>query len=69
MPDDRERLIARLREHGDRRRTAEAASKNELDRIADLIPAAINAGVTKREIARLTGVSRPTIDAILNRRG
>lgn len=67
MPHDRERLIAQLREHGDRRRAAEAVSREELERIAELVPAAIKAGIAKREIARLTGVSRPTIDAILKR--
>jgi DNA invertase Pin-like site-specific DNA recombinase len=67
MADDRERLIAQLREHGARRRAAEATSAEELERIARLIPAAIEAGIPKREIARLTGVSRPTIDAILSR--
>lgn len=67
MAHQRERLVTRLREHGDRRRAAEATSKQELKRIAKLIPTAIDAGITKREIARLTGVSRPTIDAILRR--
>lgn len=67
MADPRKRLITRLREHGDRRRAADATSKQELKRIAKLIPTALQAGITKRDIARLTGVSRPTIDAILKR--
>lgn len=67
MADNREQLVTRLREHGDRRRAAQATSKQELERIAKLIPTALEAGITKRDIARLTGVSRPTIDAILKR--
>lgn len=67
MADERERLKAELQKHGERRQAAEATSKAELERIAEVIPQALAAGITKVEIARLTGVSRPTIDAILDR--
>ncbi len=65
MPDDRQRLTEQLREHGRRRHEADAASRRELDAIAALLPAALAAGISKREIARLARVSRPTLDAML----
>jgi CRP-like cAMP-binding protein len=64
----RVRLTSRLRAHGERRRAAEATSERELGAIAKLLPEAIEVGISKAEIARLTGVSRPTIDAILRDR-
>jgi hypothetical protein len=66
--DRRERLVARLREHGAQRRSALSSADQELEAIAGLLPDALDAGITKMEISRLTGVGRPTIDAILNRR-
>jgi hypothetical protein len=67
MTDVRERLIAQLREHGERRRAARAAADQELAAIAELLPDAIEAGITKVEIAKLSGVSRPTLDMLLAR--
>jgi hypothetical protein len=63
----REDLIAALQRHGDRLRTARDAERDELDAIAELLPHAIEAGISKREIARLTGVGRPWIDRSLDR--
>lgn len=67
MPDDRQRLAEQLRQHGRRRHEADAASRRELDAIAALLPAALEAGISKREIARLARVSRPTLDEMLRR--
>src|SRR5205807_10584916 len=69
MSNDRQRLVAKLREHGDRRRAALGTAEEELEAIAELLPAAIEARITKVEVARLSGLSRPTIDALLARRG
>jgi hypothetical protein len=63
----REDLIAALRRHGDRLRAARDAERDELDAIAELLPRAIETGISKREIARLTGVGRPWIDRSLGR--
>jgi hypothetical protein len=65
--DDRDRLTARLREHGDRRRAARDADREELDAIAELLPRALGVGISKREVVRLTGVSRTWIDELLRR--
>jgi hypothetical protein len=56
-----------LNEHGDRRRAARATDRRELSEIAKLVPVAIRAGISKHEIARLTGVSRPWINELLSR--
>jgi hypothetical protein len=66
-PDDPERLRAQLRQHGERRRAARQADRDELEAIAELLPEAMRAGISKREIERLTGVSRPWIDELLRR--
>jgi hypothetical protein len=68
MSTDRQRLAEQLREHGRRRHEADAASRRELDAIAALLPEALDAGISKREIARLARVSRPTLDEMLKRR-
>jgi hypothetical protein len=57
-----------LREHGDRLRIAERSRREEHAAIAELLFVAIDAGLNKSEIARLSGVSRPWIDRILQRR-
>ena len=67
MAEDSEALREELRTHGDRLRVADAARREEHAAIAQLVPRAIDAGLTKREISRLTGVSRPWIDTILSR--
>jgi hypothetical protein len=64
---DRETLIAELRHHGDRLRATRHTERDELDAIAEMLPRAIEAGISKREIARLTGVGRPWIDRSLHR--
>jgi hypothetical protein len=61
-------LTARLREHGERRRAARDVDRGELDAIAQLLPQALDAGISKREVVRLTGVSRTWIDELLRRR-
>jgi hypothetical protein len=38
-----------------------------MEAIVDLLPRALEAGITKREFSDLTGVSRPWIDALLRR--
>jgi hypothetical protein len=62
VSDQRERLKAELRMHGDRLRAAQAADEREHEAIAKLVPRAIDAGISKREIARLAAVGRPWID-------
>ena len=69
MTDDRERLTTQLHEHGERRRAARDADREELDAIAKLLPQALRAGISKREVVRLTGVSRTWIDELLRRAG
>lgn len=65
MANERERLARELRRHGERRRRSLATAEQELKEIAALLPSALEAGIPKAEIQRLTGVSRPTIDALL----
>ena len=65
MADERERLAQELRRHGDLRRRSLATAEQELREIALLLPAALRAGITKTEIQQWTGVSRPTINALL----
>ena len=62
VSDERERLRAELRMHGDRLREAQAADEREHNEIAKLVPRALDAGISKREIARLAAVGRPWID-------
>jgi hypothetical protein len=68
MADERERLAARLREHGERRRAALDTAEEELEAIKPLVPRAIELGLSQVEIARLTAVSRQTIIAWLKPR-
>ena len=67
VSSDRERLRTQLKDHGDRRRTARAVEREELDAIARLLPEALRAGISKREISRLTGVSRTWLEALTER--
>jgi hypothetical protein len=67
MAEDRERLTAQLREHGERRRAARDADRKELDAIAELLPRALDSGISKREVVRLTGVSRTWLDELIRR--
>lgn len=50
-----------LQEAGAARRAALETAEAELDRIARLMPAALKGGLSLAEIARVTGVSRPTL--------
>jgi hypothetical protein len=65
MADAQARLRRELERQGVLRRSGLEAADQALRGIAALVPAAIEAGITKVEIQRLTGVSRPTIDALL----
>jgi hypothetical protein len=67
VTDDREQLTAQLAKHGDRRRAARDVDRKELDAIAELLPHALRAGISKREVVRLTGVSRTWLDELLRR--
>jgi hypothetical protein len=68
MSDATERLRAQLREHGDQRRQAREADRREMEAIAKLLPDALAAGISKREITRLTGISRPWIERLMANR-
>lgn len=57
-----------LGESGRRRAAALAGAEQELARIAQFLPGALHAGMTLTEISQLTGVSRPTLYAIRDRR-
>jgi lambda repressor-like predicted transcriptional regulator len=65
---DRDRLLAELQQQADRRQAAQAVARDAIAEIAKLLPAAIEAGISKREISRRTGLSRVTIDELLRRR-
>jgi hypothetical protein len=62
-------LRTELRARGDRLRAAERAGAEAHAAIAELLPSALEAGLSKREIARLAGVGRPWIDKVLRERG
>jgi DNA-binding transcriptional regulator LsrR (DeoR family) len=65
VSDDRDRLLQELRQQADRRRDARVTARDALAEIAKLLPAAVDAGISKREISRQTGLSRVTIDGLL----
>jgi hypothetical protein len=65
MSQEQKRIAAALR-HGERRRRGLDTAQTELDQIASLLPSAVDAGLTKAQIHELSGVSRPTIDALLH---
>jgi DNA invertase Pin-like site-specific DNA recombinase len=64
-PSHAERELKRL---GETRRQALTTAEQALDDIAKLLPAALEAGLTTTEIAKLTGVSRPTIYTLKHQR-
>jgi hypothetical protein len=68
MPDQRAQLRRQLQRLGAKRHKGLETADQALDDIADILPAALEAGITKTEIQRLTDVSRPTIDALLRKR-
>jgi hypothetical protein len=65
---DAEALRTELRELGERLRAAQDADAETHSQIARLLPAALDAGLSKREIARLSGASRPWMDKVLRDR-
>ena len=67
MTQKRDRLEAALREQRERRVAAQISEREALDAIAALLPRALDAGISKREIARLAGVGRPWIDKAIGR--
>jgi hypothetical protein len=68
MTDERAKLRRELQRYAAKRRQSLEAAEVALKEIADLLPSALEAGITKLEIQRLTGVSRPTIDRLLRGR-
>ena len=58
----------KIDEAGERRRQALAMADSALNDIVDLVPDALAAGMSKEQVAELTGVSRLTIDAVMRRR-
>jgi DNA-binding MarR family transcriptional regulator len=58
-----------LEQAGSARDVALSQADAELDRIAELLPGALSAGLSLSEIARITGVSRPTLYELQRRRG
>jgi transcriptional regulator with XRE-family HTH domain len=65
VSDDPQRIVQELQRLGDRRRELRAAEREILDAVERLLPTARAAGISKREIARRTGVSRPWIEHLL----
>jgi hypothetical protein len=58
----------RISEAGERRLQGLAIADSALHDVADVVPEALEAGLTKEEIAELVGVSRLTLDAVMRRR-
>lgn len=53
--------IDELRELGERRRAALEEADSVLRRVQELLPGALDAGLTITEVAKLSAVSRPTL--------
>lgn len=51
--------------HGKRRAAARRKAKQESEAIRQLIPKALEHGLSKSEIARLAQITRPAVDAML----
>lgn len=60
---------AKLADAGEARTSALTLADQELNRIARLLPGALESGLSLTEIARLTGVSRPTLYELRGRYG
>lgn len=58
-------LRAALVRHGKARTRARAKAKQESDALRVLIPQALDAGLSKSEIARLAEITRPALDTML----
>jgi DNA invertase Pin-like site-specific DNA recombinase len=67
VSDEGERLLSALQAQARQRQQAQAAARDALQRIADLLPAALEAGLSKRTISKATGISRMTLDELLRR--
>lgn len=65
----RDDIRARIQAHGERRAAALATADAELDQVIALAPAALEAGLTVKELAELGGTSRPTLYARLGLKG
>lgn len=61
MDDIRQQLKA----HGTRRLAARRKARQESESIRSLIPSALDAGLSKSEIARLAQITRPALDEML----
>lgn len=61
--DDRRAITEELAAIGERRRQALAAAEAELAAILERAPAALEAGLTLKDVAALGAVSRPTLYA------
>jgi hypothetical protein len=53
--------VAELEAAGNSRAEALSEADQQLDRIAQILPHALNAGLTVTDVGRVTGVSRPTL--------
>jgi hypothetical protein len=58
-------IRAALAKHGKARTAARKKAKQESEAIAALIPQALDAGLSKSEIARLAQITRPALDTML----
>jgi transposase-like protein len=61
--------LGELEAAGEARRAALRCADEELERVAQLLPDALQAGLSVTEIARTTGVSRPTLYELRGRYG
>ena len=59
--------IDELRELGEHRRAALAEADAALRRVEDLLPGALDAGLTITEVAKRSAVSRPTLYGLRER--
>jgi DNA-binding transcriptional regulator LsrR (DeoR family) len=64
MPEEPD-LRRELEHAGIRRQMAREQARESSARIAELIPIALEAGLSKSEIARLAQISRPALDTML----
>jgi hypothetical protein len=65
---DTDELRAQLEGLGQRREAARATIRETSEQIPELARRAHDAGMRKIEIARLAGISRPALDAMLDGR-
>jgi hypothetical protein len=58
-------IRTQLARHGKARAAARRKAKTESDAIKALIPRALDAGLSKSEIARIAQITRPALDTML----